>query len=577
MKRLNPLLESNPDYAIDAAEAEKPVSQGGGVVFPLTVSSHDNFDEDVTFEAADLPAGATALFTPTNGVPPLAVSMNVSTTSTTSPGSYDITVKANGDDVIRTTTVRLNVGVGENKITQRINATDVTVGNAVEITGEISPATGHSEQVTTTFVSPDNETSNMTAETDSGGRYSIVKTFEKSGIWKISTRWEGGNTSSPTAELFVAQTVTAIVMATDATLKTEIGDTLTLKKISPNPGGGDISIEIDNLDGSIQFNSLVAVSPEGEFSYWVKVIGDEAGGDIRIYARFDGTDEYGPSERTIFVPIKKPLGMAIIVAGGWNIQTNELWEQTNTICNYVYTVIKNQGIPDDLTEEGKNRIYYLHPDAANDADNDGTADTDAKPTRANLQKAIREWALGLVEVGKDAKKTVTPITIYLMGPGEGDKFGINTTETVTAKDLSGWLNQLFTEVKKKYMVDTLPVNIILESPQSGSFIDDLKVKEGVGSGRVVVTATDDGSNDTGGEINVMGDGAVSFSKQFFYGVKSGRSIGTSWADANLKRFSIDGAYQFRWANNVDGGDFGLEGAHFDLAEHLFLTSIIVYF
>lgn len=529
-----PLLESNPDYAIDAAEAEKPVSQGGSVVFPLTVSSHDNFDEDVTFEAADLPAGATAVFTPTNGVPPLAVSMNVSTTTTTSPGSYDITVKAKGDDVIRTTTVRLNVGVGENKITQSINATDVAVGKAVEITGEISPATGHGEQVTTTFVSPDNETSNMTAETDSGGRYSIVKTFEKSGIWKITTTWEEGYTSSPTAELFVAQTVTAIVMATDATPKTEIGDTLTLKgKISPNPGGGDISLEIDNLDGSIQFNSLVAVSPEGEFSYRVKVVGDEAGGDIRINARFDGTGEYGPGERTIFVPIKRPPGMAIIVAGGSNEKSGELWNQTNTICNYVYTVIKNQGIPDDLTEEGKNRIYYLHPDANNDADNDGVADTDAKPTRANLQKAIQEWALGLVAVGNDAKKTVTPITVYMMGTGEDDKFGINKTETVTAKDLSGWLNQLFTAVKKEYMVDTLPVNVILESPQSGSFIDDLKVKEGVGNGRGVVTSTDDGSEDTGGEINVMGDGAVSFSKQFFYGVKSGRSIGTSWADANL--------------------------------------------
>ena len=45
----------------------------------------------------------------------------------------------------------------------------------------------------------------------------------------------------------------------------------------------------------------------------------------------------------------------------------------------------------------------------------------------------------------------------------------------------------------------------------------------------------------------------------------------------FKRFSIDSAYQFRWANNVDGKDFDLDGTHFDLTEHLFLTSIIVYF
>ncbi|MBI5306855.1 MAG: outer membrane protein transport protein [Planctomycetes bacterium] len=56
----------------------------------------------------------------------------------------------------------------------------------------------------------------------------------------------------------------------------------------------------------------------------------------------------------------------------------------------------------------------------------------------------------------------------------------------------------------------------------------------------------------------------------------GFSVGSG---ITFKRFSIDGAYQFRWANNGDGSDFGdtLEGTHFDLTEHLFLTSIIVYF
>lgn len=56
-----------------------------------------------------------------------------------------------------------------------------------------------------------------------------------------------------------------------------------------------------------------------------------------------------------------------------------------------------------------------------------------------------------------------------------------------------------------------------------------------------------------------------------YGVSVGSGI-------TFKRFSIDGAYQFRWANDVDGEDFGeLQGTHFDLQEHLFLASVIVYF
>lgn len=55
----------------------------------------------------------------------------------------------------------------------------------------------------------------------------------------------------------------------------------------------------------------------------------------------------------------------------------------------------------------------------------------------------------------------------------------------------------------------------------------------------------------------------------------GFSVGSG---ITFKRFSLDGAYQFRWARDVDGEDFGLpEETHFDLNEHMFLASIIVYF
>lgn len=55
----------------------------------------------------------------------------------------------------------------------------------------------------------------------------------------------------------------------------------------------------------------------------------------------------------------------------------------------------------------------------------------------------------------------------------------------------------------------------------------------------------------------------------------GFSVGSG---ITFERFSIDCAYQFRRANNVNGGNFGfLEGSNYDLTEHLFLASVIVYF
>ena len=54
----------------------------------------------------------------------------------------------------------------------------------------------------------------------------------------------------------------------------------------------------------------------------------------------------------------------------------------------------------------------------------------------------------------------------------------------------------------------------------------------------------------------------------------GFSVGSG---ITFKRFSIDAAYQFKWAHDVDGEDFGLPGTKFNFNDHMFLTSLIVYF
>ena len=54
----------------------------------------------------------------------------------------------------------------------------------------------------------------------------------------------------------------------------------------------------------------------------------------------------------------------------------------------------------------------------------------------------------------------------------------------------------------------------------------------------------------------------------------GFSVGSG---VTFKRFSIDGAYQFRWSTNADGEDIGLKGIPFNFNEHMFLASVIVYF
>lgn len=56
----------------------------------------------------------------------------------------------------------------------------------------------------------------------------------------------------------------------------------------------------------------------------------------------------------------------------------------------------------------------------------------------------------------------------------------------------------------------------------------------------------------------------------------GFSVGSG---ITFKKFSIDGAYQCRWINNINGEDFDplFSDTKFDLKEHAFYASIIVYF
>ncbi|MGR3220579.1 MAG: right-handed parallel beta-helix repeat-containing protein, partial [Candidatus Anammoxibacter sp.] len=540
-----PLLESNPDFNIEAIESEKEVVQGASVSIPLTITGRDNFADEVFLTATGFPEDVTIEFLPESGVPTIAVTLNVKTGTSTPTGDFEITITATAGEKTVTKTVKLSVtetGSNDSSITQMVNAIDIRVGDKVEITGEIIPLQ-IGASITATFESPDEEVSSETAITDANGKYSVIKELDKSGTWKVTTSWKGNEelsgSSSREEEIFASQAVTTISMVTDATSETESGDTLILTgNISPNPGAGKLFLEINNMDGSINFNSLISISSEGEFSNEFKVAGGEEG-TVEIFARFDGTDDYGGSEKRISVPIQEPVGMAIIVAGGGDGEDNVLREAANSLCNYVYTIVKNQGIPDTA---GNNRIFYLHPDPDNDADGDGISDTDAAPTIANLQNAIEEWALGLADVRVGDTIKTTPLTIYMMGPGEIDSFEITKDESVTAVDLKSWLNNLFTDVRDKFQtdefkLDSFPVNVIIESPQSGSFIDDLKVEDGIGRGRVVVTSTDYCKEDTetcnAGEINITGDGSISFTKQFFFGIKIGKSITTAWAESNL--------------------------------------------
>ena len=544
-----PLLASNPDFSFEAVEEEKDVVQGEIAIYPLKISSQDNFDKEVFLTTINSHEGINIEFIPRSGVPPFSSQLIITTGSSTLSGNYKIDFTADDKNKTLNETVNLHVisqDSNESVITQTINATDISVGKEIEITGKIIPARVGAN-VTIDFQSPDGKLHVKTTIIDKKGAFSAINKMDKSGTWQIKSTLTAGNgftgTGSDVLELFVPHAVTTISISTDVTVNTIEGDTLLLSgKVLPDPGSGNILIEIINIDGSINFNSVLPLSGEGSFTHRFKVGGGERG-NMRIKALFKGNNNYSGSERKITVPIQEPSGMAIIVAGGGNVPANPGWVAVNSLCNYAYTVIKNQGISDvNSTNNKLNRIFYLHPDPNNDADGDGIADTDADANAINLQNAIENLVFDLIDFKEKETISKTPLTIYMAGTGTVDLFQINENETVSASQLDTWLDNLHTKMQNELnseVFDRLHVNVIIESPQSGSFIDDLREDdESTGKGRAVITSTDFCDDSSGelcktGKINLEAEGITSFSRQFFFGIKVGKSITTAWSEANI--------------------------------------------
>lgn len=552
-----PLLLLNPDFIIDVVSDRKEVVQGDSVGYAVNLISQDGFKDEVSFTTGDLPTGVTSEFIlPDIVVPPTAITLEITTATSTPIGEFKIEINGKAGEKVGSETVTLRIveaGSQETVITTRINANSVTVGDQVEVTGEIIPLQNN-EEVTAIFTLPDGNTVEKKATTNEEGIYSIIKEIDQSGIWQITSSWNGNNdfkgATSDTTDFPAAPAITTIAMFTDADFETKQGDTLTLKgKINPNPGNEDLFLEIDNIDGSINFNGLIPIEDNGEFSHEFRVSGGESGRVI-INARFDGNKDFVGNSREISIPIQEPAGMVIIVAGGGNVSENTIWDATNNLTNYAYRIFKNLGIPDgNSSDKQSNRIFFLHPNDNNDADGDGVTDTDNAPTPSNLQNIIEKSIFELIDLelkenGNSDILAEMPLTIYMMGPGDKDVFSINENEDIKADDLDQWLDNLFISIQNLLPEDPsnrlrLPVNIIMESPRSGSFLDNLSVKQdGIGNGRTVVTSTDECEIDSEGncktgKINISGDGLTSFSGQFLYGIKVGKSITTSWSESNI--------------------------------------------
>jgi hypothetical protein len=130
-----------PDFSLSVSPASQTVAQGNSRSFTATVTAGTGFTGNVSLSVSGLPAGATSSFSPASISASGSSTLSVSTSLTTAPGSYPLTVSATSGTLTHTANVTLVVSVN---FSLAIAPSNVTVhrGSQALYKVTITPGTG---------------------------------------------------------------------------------------------------------------------------------------------------------------------------------------------------------------------------------------------------------------------------------------------------------------------------------------------------------------------------------------------------------------------------------------------------
>lgn len=144
-----------PDFSISASPSSRTVTQGGGTSYTATVTSTNGFASATTLSVSGLPSGASAGFSPNPVTPPANGSMgstlSVTTSGSTPPGTYTLTITGTSGSLSHGTNVTLVVQsavVPDFTITASPGSQTVTQGGGTSYTATITSVNGFSSATT---------------------------------------------------------------------------------------------------------------------------------------------------------------------------------------------------------------------------------------------------------------------------------------------------------------------------------------------------------------------------------------------------------------------------------------------
>ena len=97
------------DFSVTATPSSRKVPPGTGTTYSVSVTPSGGFNGTVNFSVSGLPSGATATFNPTSVTGSGSSTLSITTSSSTPPGNYSLTITATSGNLTHTAKVSLQV------------------------------------------------------------------------------------------------------------------------------------------------------------------------------------------------------------------------------------------------------------------------------------------------------------------------------------------------------------------------------------------------------------------------------------------------------------------------------------
>ena len=389
-----------------------------------------------------------------------------------------------------------------------LSRTNLTLGELLTISGQISPSPGEAGKgISIELIPATGETVYRAtlANIDGSFEYALdCSAIPKAGNWTVRTSWSGAGqyagATSASQTLQVAKAGARVTLDVSSQA-VHPNDKISFSgKFTPEPScGGDLSgipitLSINGPGGS----EKIEITTNDQWGHYL--ITDynnlNSPGTWTVQALFAGNDAYASSaSEQLTVNVIESAGYAIIVQG--KINSEEGLDAHNKTTMFVYDTLLARGFRDE-------DIRYFNYDRSQPG-------VDDIPTKSAIQTAITQWA------GDRMNAKPANLYIIMVDHGLGDVFYIHP-QLIAAVELSAWLDALQAGLTPQAVAQEIVT--ILGFCRSGSFIDNLS-----GPQRVVISSAAPGESSYKGPVDLDGirDGEY-FISQFFQQAALGKTI-----------------------------------------------------